>query len=52
MKILPLAILGAFTFLGLGISMAQHGKPRSKESFWTTSFSFAIQWSLILWAVS
>lgn len=51
-NLLPLYILIALTLLGAGISMAEHGKSRAKESFWTHLVSISITWTLIYWMIA
>jgi len=46
---LPQLIYLAFVFLGLGITMVNHGKPRSAEDFWTTLIAQVLTVLLLWW---
>ena len=35
----PQYVFAALTLVGIGISLANHGKPRTPESFWRTLFA-------------
>ncbi len=49
---LPLIILLILSCMGLGIIIAQHGKPRKeKYNAWTALLAMIIEWGLILWAI-
>lgn len=46
---IPVLIELALFTLSLGISLANHGKPRSNENFVTTLIALAIQLSILHW---
>ena len=47
---IPQIIQLGIMFLALGLSMAQHGKPKTgKESFWTTLVAIGIQFGILYW---
>lgn len=46
----PAIIYLAFVFLSLGVSMANHGKPKKgTESFWTSLIAVGISCGLLYW---
>jgi hypothetical protein len=51
MNYIPLIILLFLTSVGLGVSLANHGRARSDEDGLLTLISFIIFWGLIIWGV-
>jgi len=45
----PQIVLIALYSLSLGISMAQHGKPRENYNAWTSLFAAAIEIGILWW---
>jgi hypothetical protein len=45
----PQGIYVAITLVGLALSIANHGKPRSNENAWTTIIAVVITYSLLIW---
>lgn len=51
-ELIPIGILGALTFLGIGIALVEHGKPKTgKHNVWINLVAWIIQWALILWTL-
>lgn len=45
----PQVILGALLFVGLGLSLANHGKPREPTNFWLAAIGTALCFGLLWW---
>ena len=51
-RLLPIIILVIFTAIGLGYTIAKHGKPKKeKYDAWSHLIALIIEWGLILWAI-
>ena len=50
-NMIPVYIMFALSLMGLGIYLAQHGKPKKgNENFWTALVSVIMKWILLAWA--
>ncbi len=48
MNLIPIIIMGALSFFGLGASLAKHGeKNKAKINFWVSLISSIIWWGLL-----
>jgi hypothetical protein len=47
-SMIPQIIYIIITGLGLGLSMANHGKPRKNENFWHTLLGTAIGYTILI----
>ena len=50
-NLIPLIILIALHGISLGISISEHGKPRSDGDAWGSIIGIIVQWSLIIWII-
>lgn len=52
MNLIPLIILGAMSFMSLGIDLARHGEKKKDTYYntWITLLALIIWWGLTWWA--
>lgn len=51
MNFIPLYILAGLHCISLGVSIADHGKPRSNENAGLTFISVLIHWICMIWFI-